>query len=249
MVGVEVRVGCCGFSVRREQYFRDFDLVEVQRTFYKLPQLQTVEKWRKEAPSKFEFVVKAWQLITHPATSPTYRKAGLNVGGRKGSSYGYFQPTNEVREAWEGVKRIALSLKSRVVLFQTPASFKPTCQNISHLKRFFKSVLNEPFIFVWEPRGEWEAGLVKSLCEELSLVHGVDPFQSKPLAGEIRYFRLHGGAGYRHRYSTKELKKLVSFCDRPLNYVLFNNLSMYQDALRFKKVLGMAQKNKSGMKL
>lgn len=69
------------------------------------------------------------------------------------------------------------------------------------------------------------------------MVHGVDPFQSEPLAGEIRYFRLHGGAGYRYRYSVKELEKLVYFCDSPLNYGLSNNLSMYQDALRFKEII------------
>lgn len=141
---MEVKVGCCSFPVKREQYFQDFKLVEIQRTFYKLPQLWTVEKWWEEAPSKFEFVVKAWKLITHPATSPTYRKVGLKIVEKSKNKYGYFQPTAEVRKAWEGVKRVAQSLKSKVILFQTPASFKPTQENISNLRSFLAGFQGSP---------------------------------------------------------------------------------------------------------
>jgi hypothetical protein len=43
--------------------------VEVQHTFYQSPQISTLKKWPKEAPPDFEFTLKAWQLITHTATS------------------------------------------------------------------------------------------------------------------------------------------------------------------------------------
>ncbi|NIN51751.1 MAG: DUF72 domain-containing protein, partial [Nitrososphaeria archaeon] len=72
-----VKVGCCGFPGSRKGYFNDFNLVEIQQTFYKMPRLETAQRWRQEAPNEFEFTLKAWQLITHPPTSPTYRKAGI----------------------------------------------------------------------------------------------------------------------------------------------------------------------------
>lgn len=58
-----------------KDYFKQFKLVEVQQTFYKLPKLETALKWRGTAPSDFEFTLKASQLITHPAASLTYRRA------------------------------------------------------------------------------------------------------------------------------------------------------------------------------
>ena len=45
-----VRVGCCGFAVAQARYFRTFDLVEVQQTFYHPPQPSTLQRWRAAAP-------------------------------------------------------------------------------------------------------------------------------------------------------------------------------------------------------
>jgi len=55
-----------------KDYLSHFRLVEVHQTLYKMPKLETALRWRKQAPSDLEFTIKAWQLITHPATSPTY---------------------------------------------------------------------------------------------------------------------------------------------------------------------------------
>lgn len=57
-----IRVRCCGWPVRREEYFRHFGLMEIQESFYNLPRLNTVERWRTAAPEGFEFVLKAPQL-------------------------------------------------------------------------------------------------------------------------------------------------------------------------------------------
>jgi len=34
-----IRIGCCGFPVKREKYASRFRLVEVQKTFYQPPRL------------------------------------------------------------------------------------------------------------------------------------------------------------------------------------------------------------------
>lgn len=60
-----IKIGCCGFAMGQQEYFRQFQVVEIQNTFYRLPRLATAEKWRRAAPPSFEFTMKAWQLITH----------------------------------------------------------------------------------------------------------------------------------------------------------------------------------------
>ena len=79
--------------------------------------------------------------------------------------------------------------------------------------------------------------MIKALCAELGLVHRVDPMERGPLYGEIKYFRLHGGPGYQHRYSEEELKHLKDGIGDKETYVLFNNINMYHDALTFARLM------------
>lgn len=233
----EIKVGCCGFPKSRRQYFAVFNLVEVQQTFYRPPPVETVLKWRREAPLDFEFTVKAWQLITHPPSSPTYRRLGWKVPTAHMQQYGFFRPTSEVLMAWEKTKEVALALGSRVVVFQTPASFVDSEQSMENMRLFFKRLKREDFLLVWEPRGDWSEDSISSLCRELELIHCVDPLERPPLYGRLRYFRLHGGPYYRHKYTDEELRHLRDVVDATA-YVLFNNITMYNDALRFKTLLG-----------
>jgi uncharacterized protein YecE (DUF72 family) len=235
--GYRVKVGCCGFARGMKEYFRQFRLVEVQQSFYKMPKLETALKWREEAPADFEFTLKAWQLITHPATSPTYRKAGVKIPPGSEERYGFFSPSDEVRKAWEETREFAQALKARVIVFQCPPSFRETPENINNIRRFFQSVKEPDFLFVWEPRGGWSELTIKALCSELGLIHCVDPFAGESLYGKPRYFRLHGGPAYRHRYSAEELKNLKDKIAGEETYVLFNNLNMYHDALTFARLV------------
>lgn len=238
---MDVKVGCCGFPVRKDKYYQNFNLVEIQKTFYQPPQPATVERWRKEAPSGFEFTLKAWQLITHPSSSPTYRKIIQQIPEDLKQLYGFFKPTREVFSAWEKTREIALNLRARIVVFQCPASFKPDKVNKRNLMEFFRKIKEKDFtfVFVWEPRGKWQKEEIKSICKALDLIHCVDPFKNKPaLTGEINYFRLHGKGGYRYRYTDDDLSYLKKLCaDAPVTYVMFNNVYMFQDALRFKNLL------------
>jgi len=218
-----------------KKYFEEFRLTEVQKTFYNPPKVETAEKWRMQAPPDFEFTVKAWQVITHPPSSPTYRKAGITM-----KNCGFFKPTKEVFEGWEKTREIARALDAKIILFQTPASFKESEENVENMIEFFSSIERE-FIFVWEPRG-WSEEKVKEVCERLDLVHCVDPFVAKPLYGDVVYLRLHGSQGkkmYSYKYTSEDLQWLKKFCmsfDKDV-YVLFNNVHMHDDALRFMEIL------------
>ena len=57
----DLRIGCCGFPQPLERYAQTFAVVEVQQTFYQLPLLRTLAKWRARVPDGFEFTLKAWQ--------------------------------------------------------------------------------------------------------------------------------------------------------------------------------------------
>ncbi len=234
---MDLKVGCCGFPVSMSKYFNMFEVVEVQKTFYKPPEVETAERWRKAAPEGFEFTLKAWQVITHPPNSPTYRKAGLQV-----ENCGFFRPTGEVFEAWDKTREIAKVLKANFVVFQTPRSFRENEENINNMREFFNSI-ERGFVFGFEPRG-WSEERTRKICEELNLVHVVDPFTSRQVYGEICYFRLHG-FNYKHKYTDEELEKLLEMVERS-GYVMFNNVSMLDDAIRFRKLVeskGMLQKS------
>lgn len=233
-----LKIGTCGFSLKREEYFQRFLVVEVQQTFYQPPPLKTVKRWREEAPPDFEFTLKAWQLITHEPSSPTYRRLKQAIPSGQADRYGSFRPTDEVQEAWAKTDEIARALDARIILFQTPASFRPTEANQAHLRSFFRDIRRRDYLLVWEPRGEWSEREIEDLCRELDLIHGVDPFQTRQLAGSIRYVRLHGKGGFRYRYTDQDLVWLKDQIDPgTVTYLMFNNISMAQDAERLKRLI------------
>jgi len=233
-----VKIGCCGFAVAREKYYKNFEVLEIQKVFYQFPRLETVLKWREEAPKGFEFTLKASQLITHLPTSPTYRKLGYSIPEKEKVEYGFFKPTDAVFEAWKRTLEIALLLESKIVIFQMPPSFHPTVENKKNMKKFFKKIKRQGLRLVWEPRGKWEVRDIRILCSELGLVHCVDPFKAEAVPGEFSYFRLHGMGGYNYRYTDRDLRKLKVKCEEKRElYCMFNNVYMFEDALRFKKML------------
>jgi uncharacterized protein YecE (DUF72 family) len=232
-----IRVGCCGWPVGREEYFRHFGLVEIQESFYNFPQIKTVERWRATAPKGFEFVLKAPQLVTHEASSPTYRRLRQRLTNAQKPRYGAFKPTREVHAAWHSTLALAKALRSRLVLFQCPASFTPTPAHKKNLKAFFKRIDRGGLFLAWEPRGAWEDAEIKTLCRALELIHCVDPFQRASVWGAPSYFRLHGKGGYHYQYMDSELKEILLTCRKSKeSYVLFNNSAMFEDARRFKAI-------------
>jgi uncharacterized protein YecE (DUF72 family) len=76
-----IHVGCSGWVYRhwRETYYppalpqkqwfahyaAEFDTVEINASFYRLPLLKTFEGWRDKAPAGFRYAVKVNRFITH----------------------------------------------------------------------------------------------------------------------------------------------------------------------------------------
>ncbi len=244
-----LRIGTCGWGIRggRGAYFKEFDVVELQSTFYRPVPLWTLERYREDAPEGFEFVVKAWQAITHPISSLTWRRAGKMPELGDPCSFGYLRPTPENFRAWDIILNECRALGSRFVVMQTPPSFVCNEKAESEMIAFLSKVERLSLTLGWEPRGDWNQhpDAVRRVCERLSLVHVVDPFRRLPaLESEAVYFRLHGvGEGetnYGYKYTDGDLLALastVSSYPESKTYVMFNNVSMGEDAIRFKRLM------------
>jgi uncharacterized protein YecE (DUF72 family) len=233
-----VRIGCCGFPTGRRSYYLHLPCVEVQQTFYHPPTIETIDRWRQEAPEGFEFTIKAWQLITHTPQSPTYRRLRMKIPKEKTDRYGSFRPTAEVFTAWEVTRQAAETLQARVIIFQTPPSFRSNPEHTTYIKEFFREIDRGEYCLGWEPRG-WDEREAERLCQDLALLRIGDPFHDKTQGEGIAYWRLHGIQGYRYRYSDDDLVRLQQWAlEQGDVYVMFNNSSMFQDALRFKALGG-----------
>ncbi len=233
-----IKVGCCGFPVSRKRYFKLFPVVEIQQTFYQPPHVSLAQKWKREAPTDFEYAMKAWQLITHEPKSPTYRRLKMKIQKAREDQYGSFKPTEEVRTAWETTREIADALAAKIIIFQCPASFTPDSEHMKNLKQFFSRIKMEAHILAWEPRGKWLPSDIKFICRELDLLHVVDPFVSSQTYGDISYYRLHGRNGYRYKYTVDDLELLRDLAQEKKDcYVMFNNVYMFEDAAAFNELV------------
>jgi len=235
-MNIRIKVGCCGFPVDRERYFKKFSVIEIQSTFYDFVKLETLKKWREEAPESFEFIIKVPQFITHQSTSPTYKKA-RNLGNLNLEHLGNFQPSKEVFDCYKKVCEYAEILNTKVLIFQSPPSFKPEKKNIKNMAQFFKKIERRDFILGWEARGVWQPEQIKEVCMKHGLIDVVDTFIRDSVSGGIFYFRLHGGKGYRKIFSDVELKNLYKKARNKTGYIMFNNITMFEDAQRFKRLL------------
>jgi len=229
-----LHIGTCGFPVARKRYVQEFKVVEIQKTFYSPMREETAMRWRKDVPEYFEFTMKAPQTITHPPNSPTYRRYKGELG-----DFGFFKNNDDVMDSWEQARKIGKILKAKIIIFQSPASFKESEDNIRNIYNFFNSV-EKDFIFGWEPRGRWRSEIVEKICRDLDLIHVVDPFKNDKLWGDFGYYRLHGIGGYRYRYTDSDLEKLIKIAKNG-DYVMFNNTNMWEDAKRFKLLLSEKQ--------
>src|ERR1051325_3236961 len=77
----QVRIGCSGWQYKHwrgdlypfdlpqsrwfAHYTLSFDTVEINNSFYRLPEASTFAKWREQAPRRFLYAVKASRFLTH----------------------------------------------------------------------------------------------------------------------------------------------------------------------------------------
>ena len=135
---------------------------------------------------------------------------------------------------------MAETLGARFIILQSPASFRPSEENMENVRHFLK---NHSFsgIIGWEPRGEWSYDDLRYVFEGTGAIHVVDPFVRMPVTSGIGYFRLHGSPPgekmYSYEYTKEDLRHIIdiasAFDDA---YVLFNNFAMKKNAMELKRL-------------
>lgn len=166
-------------------YLQHFRSVEINTTFYHLPDKKTLEHWAETAPKGFVFTVKASRYITH---MKKLKDPGASTG--------------------ELFKRItALGNKLGPILFQLPPRWK---YNQERFRDFLRSLSRE-FRYTFEFRDRsWinpQALELLSQYRSAFCIYELDGFVSpKEVTTDFVYIRLHGPNGpYQGSYSQKAL--------------------------------------------
>jgi uncharacterized protein YecE (DUF72 family) len=176
-----------GFPQRRwfELYAQEFDTVEINASFYRLPLASTFEGWRNKAPPGFRYAVKVNRFITH------------------------MKKLLDCEEAVDQFIALARPLGHTLgpLLYQLPPSLKV---DLARLERFLER-LPQDLAHVFEFRNKsWYVPATWELLDRYGAsfcVHDMPGSASERIAvGPAAYVRFHGGEGkYWGRYSDEGL--------------------------------------------
>jgi uncharacterized protein YecE (DUF72 family) len=196
-----VRIGCSGWNYRHWRgafypdrlpvkawfayYAEQFDTVEINNSFYRLPKAETFDTWREQAPPGFRYSVKANRFITQ---AKKLKDCEAPVGRM-------IEPTRHLGSALGPI------------LYQLPPSLG---LNLERLESFLE-LLPTDLTHVFEFRDKsWYTDSVLELLKRFDagfVVHDF-PGRTSPrwVAAGLVYVRFHGGIGkYYGRYSEEAL--------------------------------------------
>lgn len=188
-----------------QHYVSVFPTVEVNNSFYRLPKEETFEKWRRETPEGFVWVVKASRYLTH-------------IRRLK-------EPRDPVDLFWGRARR--LQPKLGPVLFQFPPTFKVDVP----LLREFLEVLPEDLVGAYEFRhASWYTDEVLEVLDASGaawvLAHRPGWQVGPVVTGGWSYIRFHQGQEHHPAYGRDALRGWADFiAGLPARdtYVFFNN--------------------------
>jgi uncharacterized protein YecE (DUF72 family) len=196
-----IRVGCSGWVYKHwrgifypeglpqkrwfERYTEEFDTVEINASFYRLPLASTFEGWRDKAPQGFHYAIKVNRFITH------------------------LKKLRDCEEATAQFIALARPLGPTLgpLLYQLPPSLK---RDLDRLEAFLK-LLPRELINVFEFRNkDWYVPETYALLDRYGAsfcVHDMPGSKTERIAvGPVAYIRFHGGEGkYWGRYSDEGL--------------------------------------------
>jgi uncharacterized protein YecE (DUF72 family) len=204
----EVRIGCSGWQYASwrgrfypadlpiagwlEYYAGQFDTVELNNSFYRLPEKQTFATWARRAPAGFLFAVKASRYLTHLKR--------LNA------------PGPPVRRLFS--RATALGPRLGPVLYQLPGNFPVNVPRLQHLLRLLPRRHGRRRIrHVMEFRHpSWYCEEVFRLLDQQHValcVHDrAGSAYGDRFVGPFVYVRFHGASGHYHGgYSDESLDR------------------------------------------
>ncbi|MBM4136975.1 MAG: DUF72 domain-containing protein [Nitrospira sp.] len=199
-----IRIGCSGFLYDHwkgnfypkdlskshwfEYYCKQFPTVELNVTFYHLPERETFAKWYLSTPEGFVFSLKGSRFITH------------------------VKKLKDCEEPVEVFFSRALLLKEKlgVILWQLPPQFT---FDLERLEAFLEALKPYHMRNTFEFRNEtWINKKVIALLQKhngtLCMADWPEFLDELPLTADFVYIRRHGeGGGYATSYTTEVLKE------------------------------------------
>jgi uncharacterized protein YecE (DUF72 family) len=237
-----VQVGCSGWQYKHWRgdfyaaslpasrwlayYATQFGTVEINSSFYRLPEGATFARWREGVSPGFVYAVKASRFLTH------MRKLR--------------EPAAPVQRLFERAVRLEEALGP--VLYQLPPRWPV---NLDRLHTFLEALpVERSHVIEFRDPSWYVAPVYKALNR-----HGVAlclhdmPGAAPPercLVGPFVYTRFHGPAGYGGRYADETLADWAEWYRAQIRrgiqvYAYFNNDiggHAPRDAKRFRRLLG-----------
>lgn len=231
-----IRVGCAGYPVGRDRYWRSLAFVETD-TGKGLPRLETLAAWRADIPAGGEASLQALRSITHGPEDRGFPASGRKLLKNRQVLCGAFRDSLEVYEAWMATKAAAEALGSAIVVFESPPSFQPGSDRLRDMYKFFKGAARGKLTFVWHPRGAEWSSLGDKVCADLGLIRAFDPLrQPPPRKGTFLYMR--PAIARMGALSVDNMATIAEASSGVPAYVALSHRSSFRDAERLKDVLG-----------
>jgi uncharacterized protein YecE (DUF72 family) len=167
-----------------EFYASHFDTVELNNSFYRLPEADTFAGWARRVPDRFVFAVKASRYLTHR------RKLR--------------EPQDPLERLWTRARRLGDRLGP--VLYQLPPRWRP---NPERLAAFLQALPSRPQAIEIRDR-RWYGARLSAALEDAGValcLHDMPGSAPRPEpVGPFVYVRFHGsGAKYGGRYTSQRL--------------------------------------------
>lgn len=206
-------------------YSDHFDTVEVNATFYRLPNPKTFDNWYQKTPDNFIWAVKGSKFITH---------------------------TKRLKESKEPLIRLysaveRLKEKLGVILFQLPPNlsfdrelFLPFCENLDHTQQHALEIRHQS----WIDTHVFEILKEHNIAFCLSDTAGRYPYH-EVITADFLYVRLHGSKKlYASEYSEDELQgwaKKIRNWNMPAHIYFDNDAKGFaiKNAKRLKEILSI----------
>ena len=202
-------------------YAKIYDFVEVNSSFYVIPDMKRVKRWRGMVPHTFKFTVRCHRSISHK-----FKFAVLE------------QPL----QIFERMIEICNTLKAEILHVLFPKTLQPTSQLANSLRNFIESAKTNGVRLAVEFRGnnvQFDKAFIR-LMEDYNMIHSVDLSKDeRPVVeSDILYSRLFGKGEHNiYQPTDEELRRIDQLASEgPHQKVMlcFHYVKMYKDAVRFK---------------
>jgi uncharacterized protein YecE (DUF72 family) len=242
--GRSVRIGCSGWNYAgwKEEFYEGrparewlafyaqrFDTVEVNNTFYRLPNTAAVANWERTAPPGFTFTIKVSRYLTH-----VKRLTELGQG---------------LRRFYERIAPLLRSPKMGPLLWQLPPNFprddERLCAALAVMARDGRRHCVEFRHPTWFVDETYDALRQHRVALVIGDRPEVKSFQPQVFTTDWTFVRFHyGSRGRRGNYSETELHEWAArfrdWRDRVDVFAYFNNdweVFAVRNALRMQELL------------